>query len=65
MVTAFHESKTNSPLARLEVLAVDCQATTTNPEKGRLLEIGFMAGSAARAVNAAVLEADEIKLLLS
>jgi len=29
---------------------VDCQATAANPEKGHLLEIGFMAGSAARAV---------------
>ncbi len=29
---------------------MDCQATAANPEKGHLLEIGFMVGSAARAV---------------
>jgi DNA polymerase III epsilon subunit-like protein len=52
MVATFQYPQNDSPLDRLEVLAVDCQATAANPDKGRLLEIGFMAGSAARHVNA-------------
>jgi len=51
MDAVFQYSQKDFPLDRLEVLAVDCQATTANPKKGRLLEIGFMAGSAARPVH--------------
>ncbi|WP_054032081.1 hypothetical protein [Desulfatitalea tepidiphila] len=46
MDDAFQYAKNHLPLDRLEVLAVDCQASAANPEKGRLLEIGFMAGIA-------------------
>ncbi len=36
----------HTPLSRLAILALDCQATGANPEKGRLLEIGWMPGRA-------------------
>ena len=36
-------------LADLHILALDCQATGANPGRGQLLEIGWVAGSAASA----------------
>lgn len=36
-------NQTSTPLGELNVLALDCQATGANPNKGRLLEIGWMA----------------------
>lgn len=37
-------------LADLHILALDCQATGANPDKGHLLEIGWIAGCAAETV---------------
>lgn len=34
------------PLAELNILAVDCQATGANPAKGHLLEVGWVSGRA-------------------
>ncbi|MEE4266006.1 MAG: hypothetical protein V2I56_25185, partial [Desulfobacteraceae bacterium] len=34
-------------LAELRILALDCQATGANPQKGHLLELGWMAAGAA------------------
>jgi DNA polymerase-3 subunit epsilon len=39
------------PLGKLQVLALDCQATGANPQKGHLLEIGWVQTSAAKALN--------------
>jgi hypothetical protein len=36
-------------LADLEILALDCQATGANPQKGHLLEIGWIQTCAAAA----------------
>jgi DNA polymerase-3 subunit epsilon len=38
------------PLKELQVLAIDCQATGANPEKGHLLEIGWIKTCAAATV---------------
>jgi DNA polymerase III subunit epsilon len=35
-------------LDRLQILTIDCQTTGATPDKGRLLEIGFMPGCAAK-----------------
>ncbi|MEJ2101063.1 MAG: exonuclease domain-containing protein [Desulfobacterales bacterium] len=37
------------PLSELQVLALDCQATGANPQKGHLLEIGWVGTCAAKA----------------
>lgn len=51
MDKAAQKSIKNTPLDQLEVLAVDCKATAANPDKGHLLEIGFMPGSAIEPVD--------------
>ena len=38
--------KTDIPLGELSILALDCQATGATPDKGSLLEIGWVAGCA-------------------
>ena len=43
------------PLKALHVLAVDCQATGANPQKGHLLEIGWVKTSAAAAAGPKIL----------
>ena len=42
-------------LADLEILALDCQATGANPQKGRLLEIGWLKTRAADTLSPSVL----------
>ena len=42
-------------LADLEILALDCQATGANPQKGHLLEIGWLITCAAETLNPDVL----------
>ncbi len=39
------------PIAELEILTLDCQATGANPDKGHLLEIGWMPTRASAADN--------------
>ena len=34
--------KKRETLKELEVLAIDCQATHSNPDKGHILEIGWV-----------------------
>jgi DNA polymerase III subunit epsilon len=51
MNAAFQYSQNDTPLSLLEVLAVDCQASAANPDTAHLLEIGYMAGSAARSID--------------
>jgi DNA polymerase-3 subunit epsilon len=45
------------PLSELQVLALDCQATGANPQKGYLLEIGWIKTSAAAAFKTESLQA--------
>ena len=52
MDAACKAPQNDTPLSLLQVLSVDCQATSANPDKGQLLEVGFMAGSAARPIDA-------------
>jgi DNA polymerase III subunit epsilon len=51
MNATFQYSQNDTPLGLLEVLAVDCQASAANPDTAHLLEIGYMAGSAARPID--------------
>src|SRR5210317_2137201 len=41
-------------LAELEILTLDCQATGANPDKGHLLEIGWLPTRASTADNPAM-----------
>ena len=51
-------------LADLEVLALDCQATGANPQKGHLLEIGWIQTCAATAVKPETLTASAYQIAL-
>ena len=51
-------------LSELEVLTLDCQTTGANPQKGHLLEIGWVRTRAASAVNAETLSASAYQLSL-
>jgi DNA polymerase-3 subunit epsilon len=51
-------------LADLEILALDCQATGANPQKGHLLEIGWIQTCAAAAVNPESLTASAYQIAL-
>jgi DNA polymerase III epsilon subunit-like protein len=44
-------TKKRGTLRELEVLAIDCQATHSNPDKGYILEIGWVKTQAAAAAN--------------
>ena len=51
-------------LADLEILALDCQATGANPQKGHLLEIGWIQTCAAAAVKPETLTASAYQIAL-
>jgi DNA polymerase-3 subunit epsilon len=51
-------------LNELEVLALDCQATGANPQKGHLLEIGWVQTSAAATAKPMVLTASAYRVAL-
>jgi DNA polymerase-3 subunit epsilon len=51
-------------LADLEILALDCQATGANPQKGHLLEIGWIQTCVAAAVNPETLIASAYQIAL-
>ena len=51
-------------LADLKILALDCQATGANPQKGHLLEIGWIQTCAAGAVNPETLTASAYQIAL-
>ena len=51
-------------LNELEVLTLDCQATGANPQKGHLLEIGWVQTSAAAALNSKTLAVSAYRVAL-
>jgi DNA polymerase-3 subunit epsilon len=51
-------------LSELEVLTIDCQATGANPQKGHLLEIGWVQTCAAASVDAEALTASAYRVAL-
>jgi len=57
-------TKKRNTLKELEVLAIDCQATHSNPDKGHILEIGWIKTRASTAVDVEKISKDVETFLL-